>query len=65
MLKEIFSLKNSQAKADVLRSSKRQSCESPMMGEALSLGVGEYSDETDISASAQDFYTLSWALPED
>lgn len=39
---------NSQAKADVLRSSKRQSFGSPMMDEALSLGVGEYSDETKI-----------------
>lgn len=43
MVKGMFYLKNSQAKADVLRSSKRQSFESPMMGEALSLGVGEYS----------------------
>lgn len=39
---------NSQAKADVLRSSKRQSFGSPMMDEAFSLGVGEYSDETKI-----------------
>lgn len=55
-----------QAKADVLRSSKRQSFESPMMGslKLFSLVVCEYSDETDFSATAQDFYTISWALSE-
>lgn len=47
----------SQARADVLRSSSRQSFVSPMMGQTLSLAVGEYSDETDACTSAPHFYT--------
>lgn len=55
---------NSQAKADVLRSSKRQSFGSPMMDKALFPGVGEYSDETKIWPPAQESYSFSWSLPE-
>lgn len=32
--------------------------------EALSLHVGEYSDETGVSALVKDFYSHSWALTE-